>query len=218
MAYALHRREGKSSPDTKVSTRATTTQTAQAARLLDSTDTRPNTAPATRQASTNTAAAPATAAAAERLCAVRQSLELSLADVPAVTGGRFTAAAVGSWERGFRGPTVERLVELCGCYQVRLTQVLTGEEQVGAAWCSIAEQRPGVDLESLAGEGGPEARTVRCFAASVAARRARFGAGSAAQTPVAVVVVVAIREGDYDVLALALDTTAEGLRRRMTAG
>lgn len=130
-----------------------------------------------------------------------------------MTGGRFTAAAVGSWERGFREPTVERLAELCACYQVPLTQILTGEGNAGGG-SPATKRRPGVDLESLAGEGGPEARAVRRFAVTASARRARpSGDGGATPAP-----VVAIRQGDYDVLALALDTSAEGLQRRTSAG
>ncbi len=61
-----------------------------------------------------------------RLRQVRQELGLALADLPTLTEGQFSAAAVGSYEREFRWPTVERLALLCSYYGVPLVDVLAG--------------------------------------------------------------------------------------------
>ena len=57
-----------------------------------------------------------------RLRHVRQRAGLSLRELPGFTGGAFTAAAVGSYEREFRSPTVERLDALCRYYGVPLVR------------------------------------------------------------------------------------------------
>ena len=62
-----------------------------------------------------------------RLRRARRQLGLALDDLPALTGGQFTAAAVGSYERGFRTTTVERMAALCGYYNAPLVEILTGQ-------------------------------------------------------------------------------------------
>src|SRR5881409_522372 len=48
----------------------------------------------------------------QRLRAVRRARELSLDDVERTSGGRWSASAVGAYERGFRNLSLPRLREL----------------------------------------------------------------------------------------------------------
>ena len=62
----------------------------------------------------------------ERLRAVRKAKKLSLSDVEEMSTGRFKAVVIGSYERGARAMTVERLVELSDFYQVPVHTFLQG--------------------------------------------------------------------------------------------
>jgi len=73
---------------------------------------------------------------------VRQQLGLALADLPGLTGGQFAAAAVGSYEREFRSPSVERLAALCGYYGVPLVEVLAGHSAPAGHGAYQPWQRP----------------------------------------------------------------------------
>jgi len=62
----------------------------------------------------------------QRLRAVRRARELSLDDVERTSGGRWSASAVGAYERGFRNLSLPRLRELADFYAVPMG-VLLGE-------------------------------------------------------------------------------------------
>jgi len=140
-----------------------------------------------------------------RLRRVRQQLGLTLADLPSLTGGQFTAAVVGSYERDFRSPTVERLASLCGYYGVPLVEVLTGHPP-------SAGHRGPPATAAAADEAAtvPETRALRRFAASVTRRRT----SPALQPPPTGVAL--LRDGDLEVLAVLLDTSAARLQRLVT--
>ena len=61
-----------------------------------------------------------------RLRAVRRAKALSLDDVERLSGGRWSASAVGAYERGFRNLSLPRLRELAAFYDVPMS-VLLGE-------------------------------------------------------------------------------------------
>jgi transcriptional regulator with XRE-family HTH domain len=61
-----------------------------------------------------------------RLRAVRRAKALSLDDVERLSGGRWSASAVGAYERGFRNLSLPRLRELAEFYDVPMS-VLLGE-------------------------------------------------------------------------------------------
>jgi len=102
-----------------------------------------------------------------RLRIARRQLGLALDDLPALTGGEFTAAAVGSYERGFRTTTVERMAALCGYYNVPLVEILTGQP--------APPTPPSPPAQAAAAANGVAAaqqtRALRRLAASVASRR-----------------------------------------------
>ena len=61
-----------------------------------------------------------------RLRAVRKARQLSLDEVERKSGGRWSASAIGAYERGFRNLSLPRLRELAGFYGVPMA-VLLGE-------------------------------------------------------------------------------------------
>jgi transcriptional regulator with XRE-family HTH domain len=88
-----------------------------------------------------------------RLRAVRRQRRLSLDDVERESGGRWSASAVGAYERGFRNLSLPRLRELADFFEVPMGTLL-GEPE-------IRDDRPGsgtgnVVLDLLALEAAPE--------------------------------------------------------------
>lgn len=81
-----------------------------------------------------------------RLRAVRRQRGLSLADVEERSDGRWSASALGAYERGFRNITVPRLHELAEFYHVPMG-VLLGEPVVGTE--PLNPRAIVLDLEAL---------------------------------------------------------------------
>lgn len=81
-----------------------------------------------------------------RLRAVRRQRGMSLADVEQRSEGRWSASALGAYERGFRNITVPRLQALAAFYQVPMA-VLLGEPAADAA--PLDSQSIVLDLEAL---------------------------------------------------------------------
>src|SRR3954466_8051287 len=71
----------------------------------------------------------------QRLRAVRRARELSLDDVERTSGGRWSASAIGAYERGFRNLSLPRLRELAEFYGVPMGVLLgeTGGDPAAAA-------------------------------------------------------------------------------------
>lgn len=82
----------------------------------------------------------------QRLRAIRQAQGMSLADLETRSGGRWSASAVGAYERGFRTLSLPRLKDLADFYGVPVG-VLLGEP---LATADVGERRKLVlDLEAL---------------------------------------------------------------------
>jgi len=82
----------------------------------------------------------------QRLRAVRRARRLSLDEVERASGARWSASAIGAYERGFRNLSLPRLRELADFYDVPMAMLL-GEPDA-------AEQIPSqgklvIDLEAL---------------------------------------------------------------------
>ena len=79
-----------------------------------------------------------------RLRSVRTRLGMSLASVETRSGGQWSAAAIGAYERGSRAVTAGRLAALAAFYQVPLTDLLPDPGDTGAGftagWEACAEQ------------------------------------------------------------------------------
>ena len=83
----------------------------------------------------------------QRLRAVRRARELSLDDVERTSGGRWSASAVGAYERGFRNLSLPRLRELAEFYGVPMGVLLGEADGQGRAGARVAKVV--LDLEAL---------------------------------------------------------------------
>jgi len=105
----------------------------------------------------------------QRLRAIRQAQGLSLAEVETRSDGRWSASAVGAYERGFRTLSLPRLKSLAEFYKVPVG-VLLGEP---TSMAQAAEHRKIVlDLEAL-GKIDPAA-PIRRFVQSIIDARGDF--------------------------------------------
>ncbi len=124
---------------------------------------------------------------------------------PDLDRGKFSAAAVGSYEREFRWPTVERLALLCSYYGVPLVDVLAGHPTPTGHRRAVMAA---VDEAATA----QETRALRRLATSVTCRRTGPTRHSVATG------LPRLRHGDLEVLAVVLDTSAARLRRLAAPG
>jgi transcriptional regulator with XRE-family HTH domain len=126
-----------------------------------------------------------------KLRSVRNQQGLSLQGVEAKSNGAWKAVVVGSYERGDRAVTVQRLAELAEFYGVPVTELLP--EPPSAA---LMEPPPRlvIDLERLgqvpAEKAGPLAR----YAAAIQAQRGDYNGR-----------VLSIRQDDLRTLAVIYD-------------
>lgn len=106
----------------------------------------------------------------QRLRAVRRAREMSLDDVERTSGGRWSASAVGAYERGFRNLSLPRLRELADFYTVPMG-VLLGEED-GQGRGSGVVVKVVLDLEALGHI--PEAEPVVRYLRTIIIERGDF--------------------------------------------
>lgn len=69
----------------------------------------------------------------QRLRAIRQAQGLSLSDVEESSGGRWSASAIGAYERGFRNLSLPRLKALADHYRVPVSVLLGDDAPTGAS-------------------------------------------------------------------------------------
>ena len=126
-----------------------------------------------------------------RLRAIRTQQGLSLHGVEEKSQGRWKAVVVGSYERGDRAVTVQRLAELADFYGVPVAELLPDSAPSGAA---EPPPRLILDLEQLqvvpAEQAGPLAR----YAATIQAQRGDYNGQ-----------VLSIRQDDLRTLAVIYD-------------
>ena len=136
-----------------------------------------------------------------KLRTVRNQQGLSLQAVEARSGGRWKAVVVGSYERGDRAVTVQRLYDLAEFYSVPLVDLLpeTGERVVAEP-----PDRLIVDLEAL---GRAPADVVGPLARFVAAIQAMRGDDEGR--------LLRLRADDLRTLALIYDETPARLAERL---
>lgn len=110
-----------------------------------------------------------------RLRAIRRQQRLSLEDVEARSGGRWSASAIGAYERGYRTLSLGRLRELAQFYNVPIS-VLVGEADAGAvaAPAGAGERAGRVVLDLAALEREPRAALVARYAHAIAVERGDF--------------------------------------------
>ncbi len=138
-----------------------------------------------------------------RLRAIRTQQALSLHGVEAKSKGRWKAVVVGSYERGDRAVTVQRLSELADFYGVPVGELLPEGHGVSVT----TEQTPRIiiDLEQLATvpqqQGAPLAR----YAATIQSQRGDYNGR-----------VLSIRQEDLRSLAVIYDSSPGVLTEQLT--
>jgi transcriptional regulator with XRE-family HTH domain len=141
-----------------------------------------------------------TRALGTRLRAVRTQLNLSLQAVERSSHGRWKAVVVGSYERGDRAISVQRLADLAAFYGVPVSALLPREE--GSA-VGVPEVQPlskiVINLTKLRALGGDAALLQRVVSAI---QRQRGDHGRA---------TLSIRQADLSTLATVYETTPSGM-------
>lgn len=138
-----------------------------------------------------------------KLRAIRQQQGLSLHGVEERSEGRWKAVVVGSYERGDRAVTVQRLAELADFYGVPVSELLPDGSPTAA---SEPPPRLIIDLERLgmvpAEKAGPLAR----YAAAIQAQRGDYNGR-----------VLSIRQDDLRTLAVIYDEPPSALAEQLIA-
>lgn len=126
-----------------------------------------------------------------RLRSIRQQQGLSLHGVEEKSLGRWKAVVIGSYERGDRAVTVQKLAELADFYTVPVSELLPDSSPSAAA---EPPPRLVIDLERLgqvpAEKAGPLAR----YAAAIQAQRGDYNGR-----------ILSIRQDDLRTLAVIYD-------------
>jgi transcriptional regulator with XRE-family HTH domain len=144
------------------------------------------------------AATPYGLALGARLRAIRIQQGLSLHAVERKSGGRWKAVVVGSYERGSRAVSVQRLAELADFYNVPVAELLPPDPAAGAA--PDAGGRLVLDLERLAELPSERAAPLARYAASIARQRGDYNGR-----------ILTVRQDDLRALAIIYDETPSRL-------
>lgn len=137
-----------------------------------------------------------------RLRAVRRQRRLSLDEVERLSGGRWSASAIGAYERGFRNLSLPRLQELAGFYNVPMS-ILLGEVDIRE---SSSDRRERLVLDLVALESVPEAVLVSRYAQTIVLERGDWNGR-----------VLSVRRDDVRALARMHDATEDELIAKLTA-
>ena len=140
----------------------------------------------------------------QRLRAIRMQQGLSLHGVEEKSQGRWKAVVVGSYERGDRAVTVQRLAELADFYGVPINELLPD----GARSAGAAEQPPRLvlDLERLAELPPDKAAPLSRYTATIQSQRGDYNGR-----------VLSIRQDDLRTLAVIYDETPSELTEQLIA-
>jgi transcriptional regulator with XRE-family HTH domain len=139
-----------------------------------------------------------------RLRAIRVQQGLSLHGVEKKSGGRWKGVVIGSYERGSRAVTVQRLAELADFYGVPVAELLP--EGSGATSPAEATPRLILDLERLQELPASDAAPLARYTATLQAQRGDYNGR-----------VMSIRTDDLRSLAIIYDDSPSRLAERLTA-
>lgn len=114
-----------------------------------------------------------------RLRAIREQRKWSLRDVHEASHGRFTGSAVGTYERGERGISVQRLSELARLYGVPVERVLPESpmrrgDRDGSHTADAPPEKVVIDLAALERQTDPTFGPVRRYIDTIKLRRGDF--------------------------------------------
>ncbi|MCU1588521.1 MAG: transcriptional regulator, family [Frankiales bacterium] len=137
-----------------------------------------------------------------RLRAIRTQQGLSLHGVEERSGGRWKAVVVGSYERGDRAVSVQRLAELAEFYGVPVAELLPeGESPAPAA---PQAQRLVIDLEKLTCLPEEQSAPLNRYAATIQSQRGDYNGR-----------VLSIRQDDLRSLAILYDNSPAALTEEL---
>ncbi len=141
-----------------------------------------------------------------RLRAIRMQQHLSLHGVERKSGGKWKAVVVGSYERGDRAVSVQRLAELAEFYGVAVGDLLPPEDTgfTTAAPSGTPLSRIVLNIERVHALADPQADILRRFVGSILRQRGDLGART-----------LPVRHEDLRTLALMYDATIEQLTERL---
>lgn len=140
-----------------------------------------------------------------RLRAIRMQQHLSLHGVERKSDGKWKAVVVGSYERGDRAVSVQRLAELADFYGVPVGDLLPPDDGAFTGGSGAAPlSRIVLNLDRVAGLTDAQADILRRFASSIQRQRGDIG-----------VRTLPVRHEDLGTLALMYDTTIEALTERL---
>jgi transcriptional regulator with XRE-family HTH domain len=140
-----------------------------------------------------------------RLRAVRMQQHLSLHGVERKSSGKWKAVVVGSYERGDRAVSVQRLSELADFYGVPVSDLLPPDDGPFASGGSAPPlSRIVLNLDKVAALADPNADILKRFAASIQRQRGDVGNRT-----------IGVRHEDLRTLALMYDSTIEALTERL---
>ena len=136
-----------------------------------------------------------------RLRAIRTQQGLSLHGVEEKSRGRWKAVVVGSYERGDRAVTVQRLAELAEFYSVPIHELLP---DAILATATEPAARIVIDLEQLSHVPADQAAPLARYAATIQSQRGDYNGR-----------VLSIRHEDLRSLAVIYDATPGALTEQL---
>ncbi|HZC70427.1 MAG TPA: transcriptional regulator [Jatrophihabitans sp.] len=140
-----------------------------------------------------------------RLRAVRMQQHLSLHGVERKSGGKWKAVVVGSYERGDRAVSVQRLSELADFYGVPVGDLLPPDDSAFSSGGGTPPlSRIVLNLDKVASLSDPNADILKRFTASIRRQRGDVGHRS-----------LGVRHEDLRTLALMYDASIESLTERL---
>jgi len=140
-----------------------------------------------------------------RLRAIRMQQHLSLHGVERKSGGKWKAVVVGSYERGDRAVSVQRLAELADFYGVPVSDLLPPEDSpFSSGSTSTPLSRIVLNIEKVNGLTDGHADILQRFVSSIQRQRGNVGART-----------MPVRHEDLRTLALMYDTSIESLTDRL---
>ena len=151
---------------------------------------------------TEEALTPYAKALGQRLRAIRMQQGLSLHGVEEKSRGRWKAVVVGSYERGDRAVTVQRLAELADFYGVPINELLPD----GGTAAAAAEPPPKLvlDLERLSDVPADRAAPLARYTATIQSQRGDYNGR-----------VLSIRADDMRALAIMYDKSPSEFTDRL---
>lgn len=139
-----------------------------------------------------------------RLRAIRMQQHLSLHGVERKSGGKWKAVVVGSYERGDRAVSVQRLSELADFYGIPVNDLLPAADAGSGERGGTPLSRIVLNLDRVSNLSEAQADILRRFATSIQRQRGDVGART-----------LPVRYEDLRTLALMYDTSLETLTARL---